>query len=98
MEESEYQMENILRNAKQLTTIRQDLVPIKNYYESEMLSIYSSPDFEQTKLESLIQKYTEIRLKDCMLDSEFQKKIRSNNGHYYIKMLKEQIAEELNLS
>lgn len=31
-----------------------------------------------------------------MLNSEFAEKIKnSNNGHYYLKMLKEQIAEEL---
>jgi hypothetical protein len=33
-----------------------------------------------------------------MLDPEFYKCARSNNGHYYVKMLKEKIAGELNLS
>jgi hypothetical protein len=32
------------------------------------------------------------------MSDSFKQKIQSNNGHYYMKMLKEQIAEELKLT
>jgi hypothetical protein len=38
-------------------------------------------------------------LKDCLLNDEFKKKVtQGNNGHLYLKMLKEQIADELKIS
>ena len=33
-----------------------------------------------------------------MMSPEFQKKVKGNNGHYYTKMLKENITEELQLN
>lgn len=49
-------------------------------------------------MENVVQRYTDIRLKECMLNEEFAKHARSNNGHYFFKVLKEQITEELNIS
>ncbi len=39
-----------------------------------------------------------MRLKDCMLNKDFSKKLRSNNGHIYMKVLYEEIADELKLN
>lgn len=63
------------------------------------MKLYASPEFEQGKIEELIQKYTSLRLKECLMNSEFNEKVKSgNNGHIYLKMLKEQIADELSIS
>ena len=45
-----------------------------------------------------MQQYTDFRLRECMLNEEFADKAKSNNGHYYLKMLREQITEELNIA
>jgi hypothetical protein len=61
--------------------------------------MYSSAEFDQEKLESTIQRYTDLRLKECLLNTEFAEKVRNgNNGHLYIKVLKEQIIDELAIS
>lgn len=54
--------------------------------------------FDEAAVEDIVQRYTDLRLKECMLNEEFAQKARSNNGHYYLKMLKEQITEELNIA
>lgn len=62
------------------------------------MEIYSAPEFDQKKLEEVITRYTELRLKDQLLNQEFVAKVKNcNNGHYYLKMLKEQITEELQI-
>ena len=37
-------------------------------------------------------------MKDCMLRDGFRKKSLGNNGHIYLKVLKEQIMDELKVS
>ena len=63
------------------------------------MRLYTSAEFDQTKVEETIQKYTELRIRDCLLNEEFKQRIQvGNNGHLYLKMLKEQIADELKIS
>lgn len=94
-----YEFEQILRDARNLTQLRPEFSYTKNYYENEVMRLYSLPEFDQNKVESVIQRYTELRLKDCLLNDEFRKKVtQGNNGHLYLKMLKEQITDELKIS
>lgn len=46
----------------------------------------------------MIKKYTEMRINDCMLRAGFREKVNSDNGHIYVKVLKEQIVDELKLT
>jgi hypothetical protein len=94
----QFELEKLLRDARELTKLRPESVFTRNYFENELLSAYTSPAFDQREVESLVQRYTDIRVKECMLNEEFAKKAKSNNGHYYLKMLREQITEELNLA
>ena len=94
-ERSAYELEQLLRDAQRLTALRPEFTHTKSMYENEIMKLYSSPEFDQAAVERAVQAYTEVRLRDCLLDDEFKAKASSNNGHYYMKMLKEQIAEEL---
>lgn len=94
-----YDLEQVLRDAKRLTQLTPEGTFLKNFFENEVMMLYSSPEFDQAKVEHTIQQYTELRLKECMLKPEFEKSVKTgNNGHYYLKMLKEQIADELSIS
>ena len=96
---SEFEYEQVIRDAKRLTELRPDFHLTKFAYENEIMKLYSQPEFDQRKIEQLIHKYTELRLKDCMLNEQFKARVNTgNNGHIYIKMLKEQIVDELKLS
>lgn len=99
IEKAQHDYEQVLREATRLTQLRPEFVYTKNQYENEIMRLYASPEFEQEKIEKLIQKYTELRLKECMMNSEFNEKVKTgNNGHIYLKMLKENIADELSIS
>jgi hypothetical protein len=75
------------------------MVVTKNQYENALLIMMASPDYEDKEVSELIDKYTQIRLRSCMLNSEFGVRIKaSDNGHIYLKVLKEQIVEELGLT
>lgn len=39
-----------------------------------------------------------MRLRDSLLSDSFTARIRGNNGHIYLKMLRETIADELKLT
>jgi hypothetical protein len=62
------------------------------------MELYSASEFDQAKVESTVRRYTDLRLKECLLSQEFAEKVRSHNGHLYLKTLKEQIADELSIS
>ena len=74
------------------------MISIRDCYENNTLKILTSSDFDQKKLEEKISEYTELRLKECLLQKGFREKLNSNNGHIYLKALKEQIADELKLA
>ena len=94
-----YDLELVLRDARKLTELKPESGFMHTYYENELLSLYSSANFDAVAVEKLIQRYTELRLRECMLNSEFASRVRnSGNGHIYVKMLKEQIADELKIS
>ena len=49
--------------------------------------------------DSLIDDYINFRFKTCMLNSEFADKVRSpENGHLFMKVLKERVVDELGLT
>ena len=49
--------------------------------------------------ESIIEEYIGLRFKTCMLNSEFAEKVRSpENGHLFVKVLKERVVDELGLT
>jgi ribosomal protein L9 len=79
--------------------MRPEFFYTRNFYENAILGHYSGAEFDQKKIEELVTKYTELRLKDALLNAEFSKQVKSgNNGHIYLKVLREQIADELKLS
>lgn len=54
------------------------------------MRLYSSVEFDPASVEGLIQRYTEFRLRECLLDKEFAAKVRhGGNGHLYVKTLRE---------
>ena len=57
-----------------------------------------SADFDQKKVEGLIHDYTQARMKECTLKEDFAKVLKTQNGHVYIKVLRERILEELKLT
>jgi hypothetical protein len=46
----------------------------------------------------LVQNYTQARLKDCLLKPDFAKAVKTANGHIYLKVLRENILDELKLA
>ena len=56
-------------------------------------------DWNEEEVNSVVEEYTNLRLKNCMLKSpEFLQKVKGKqNGHLYMKVLREQIVDELNL-
>ena len=89
-EKWQYEAEQVIRDAKKLTELKPESVYTKNYFENQILMLYSNPEFDRAKVEKTIQDYTDLRLKECLLNKEFEEKVRnSQNGHIYLKVLKE---------
>jgi hypothetical protein len=45
-ERGEYDQVKLLKDAKQSTQMKPEFVPIRDFYENEILGVYSSGDFE----------------------------------------------------
>lgn len=73
------------------------MTEFKNDCENALLALYMEEKFDQKRTESIVQDYTQARLKDCMLKVDFAKAMRSPNGHIYLKVLRENILDELKL-
>ena len=47
----------------------------------------------------IVDEYTNMRFKSCMLKAEFAEQVRdSENGHLYLKVLRERVVDELGLT
>ena len=50
------------------------------------------------KINEIIEEYQEARMKVCMLNADFQAKVKnSENGHIYLKALRERVIDELQI-
>jgi hypothetical protein len=67
-----YEYEQVLRDARRLTALRPEFSFTKNLYENEIMRLYTAAEFDQAKVEEIIQKYTELRIRDCLLNEEFK--------------------------
>jgi hypothetical protein len=99
VEKYQVDYDTVMRKASKLTEMRPEFHYTRNFYENAILEQYTGPKFDQAKVEELVQKYTELRLQDCLLNSELSKEVKTgNNGHIFLKVLREHIADELKLS
>ena len=58
-----------------------------------------SPESTDESISTLVESYMDDRLKMCMINSGFSKKIKeTKNGHIYLKVLRERVLEELGLT
>jgi hypothetical protein len=44
---------------------------VKNAYENRLLQAFSQDRFDEEKVQELVNEYTQIRMKDCMLKTDF---------------------------
>lgn len=63
----------------------------KNFYENELLKTMMLPGTDASAQESqqrVIDEYTALRMKTCMLNADFATSVRnSDNGHVFMKVL-----------
>ena len=53
----------------------------------------------QESQQRVIDEYTALRMKTCMLNADFATSVRnSDNGHVFMKVLQERVADELGLT
>jgi len=47
----------------------------------------------------LVEQYIDMRMKTCLMNPEFNKRLQlGDNGHIYMKVLRERTIKELNLT
>ena len=73
----------LYKEAKRLAVLSPEMRAIKNMYENALLRAYTEPEFDQNKVEDLVQAYTQARIQDAMLKVDFAKQARSASGHIF---------------
>lgn len=81
-----------------MTDLTADQESTKNMYENLILAAVGHPDYEEEPVREVIEGYTKFRLMNCMMREGFQDAVKNgNNGHIYMKVLKERVVAELGL-
>lgn len=74
------------------------MIATKNLYENKLLQNLLQSDAEDSETNEIVEAYTQLRLKSCLLNSEFAQQMKTDNAHIYLKVLREQVIDELGLS
>lgn len=96
--DTQYYLEQVLIDARGYTELKPDFFYIRNQFENKILHAYASPEFEPLEVEELVKEYTNLRIQEALLQDGFRQKLASNDGHLYLKILREEIAKELNIA
>lgn len=94
----DYEYKKIMRLAKQSTELPLSMTPTKNLYENKLLKQLMAAELDENEVNKVVDAYTEIRLKTCLLNSTFANQMKTENAHIFLKVLREQVASELNLT
>ena len=93
------ELRNVVRDARALTELPDDFMQLKNLSENSLLQEMIDPDSTDESIEMVIKSYMDSRLKMCMVNKGFSKKVQeTKNGHFYLKVLRERVLEELGLT
>jgi hypothetical protein len=86
--ETALEMKALIRDAKMLTELPHEMESLRNQYQNELIKLQMTPDHDINAVEELVSRYSEIRLNGCMLNPEFQQRVRRTNlTATYMKML-----------
>jgi major membrane immunogen (membrane-anchored lipoprotein) len=70
----------------------------KNLFENKLLQQFLEVESQDLKINEIIEDYTQLRIKSCLLNSDFARQIKTDNAHIFFKVLREQVIDELGLS
>ena len=74
----------------------------KNYYENKLLTAMMQQGADEVVQEAqneIINEYMSLRFKTCMMNGDFSEQVRSSdNGHLFLKVLRERVVDELGLT
>ena len=76
----------------------QDMLQLKIYYENKFLEALVHPEGHESKIQAIVENYTDYRFKQCMLDKGFSQKLNSKYGFLYLKMIRERVHDELGIT
>jgi len=69
-------MKALIRDAKMLTELPHEMESLRNQFQNELIKIQMQPDHDCDQVEKLISDYSELRLNGCMLNPDFQQRVR----------------------
>jgi hypothetical protein len=71
---------------------------VLNGTENALLQEYSRGELQEGQVETIVNKYAQIRINDAMLKPSFARGVQSENRELYTKLLREAIVDELKLT
>lgn len=91
-------LDEVLMDALKLTKLPEEMKHVKEMFRSRLLNLYTRKEHGDDEVGELVSQYTELRFQGLRLNPKFVDGIRGPHATYYLRMLREQIAEELELS
>lgn len=91
-------LDEVLIDAIKLTSLPDEMSYIKEMYRSRLINAYTSTDVGDDEIEAFVRDYSDIRFNSLRLNTKFMEAVRGPHATYYLRILREQIADELELS
>ena len=85
----DYEYKKIMRLAREATELPLSMTPTKNLYENKLLTQMMASELDESEVNAVIDAYTEIRLKSCLLNQTFANHMKTENAHIFLKVLRE---------
>ena len=67
----DYELKQVMRQARELSELPNSMIATKNLYENKLLYNLLKSDAEDSETNEIVEAYTQLRLKSCLLNSEF---------------------------
>ena len=67
----DFEQKQVLRLARESTELPTTMTPTKNLYENKLLQKFLETDVEESKINEIIEEYTQLRIKSSLLNSDF---------------------------
>lgn len=94
----DFEIKSVLRLAREVTELPTTMTATKNLFENKLLQQFLEVESQDLKINEIIEDYTQLRIKSCLLNSDFARQIKTDNAHIFFKVLREQVIDELGLS
>ena len=93
----DFENKRAYREMREACEIPPQMETTKNFYEHKILNLLMEPQMDQERIANWVEEYMQLRMREATSRKQFQKHLQSENASTLLKLLREQVVDELGL-